>query len=538
MSLGARLSSQCTAQLWHRGPVCSAIRCLILSILAVLALAAPAMAVTPRAGSIDRSFGGGDGRVQLGLPGDQIWPSAMEVQPDGKLVVVGTLIDKAFAGRALAIRFLRDGQLDPTFGSGGVARISMPLPLNIRGVTFDSRGRLLLTGSALLEPGVQDPAVVRLLEDGAVDDSFGPGGLVTVVFDDAPYQRSDAFTNAALEPDGRIVVAGSRDTSWPHENGLTLVSRLLPDGRLDDSFDGDGRAWLTVDVPADVVIGPDATGFVLGWNQPGLDGSPLWAFRFGAGATRMPPSGGVPSPDWALYPFSRPATAVAGAILPDGNVLIIADVKRSERFRLASVRVDSDLRELRRRYAASIGVQEATFDARGALLTASEAFGSHIFLERHRGADLARDQSFGFQGQAVVNVRAPATVIGSAIHDDRLVVAAYTGRPLDEGNTVTLTAVHAHQDGSGPIVQIRRLPRHRCGRGLLRPLIRIRDESDVRVEVRVDRRAVRRSHHKRIRLRLDTGRLSPGPHKLVITARDAAGNLGRRSSTFTVCARS
>jgi hypothetical protein len=57
------------------------------------------------------------------------------------------------------------------------------------------------------------------------------------------------------------------------------------------------------------------------------------------------------------------------------------------------------------------------------------------------------------------------------------------------------------------------------------------------VEVRVDRRSVRRSRHKRIRLRLHTGRLSPGPHKLVITARDAAGNLGRFGSTFTVCAR-
>jgi hypothetical protein len=41
-----------------------------------------------------------------------------------------------------------------------------------------------------------------------------------------------------------------------------------------------------------------------------------------------------------------------------------------------------------------------------------------------------------------------------------------------------------------------------------------------------------------IRVRLDTRRLSPGPHKLVITARDAAGNLGRSGSPFTVCPRS
>lgn len=69
---------------------------LILTVLAVAALAPSVAAGAPRPGSIDRSFGGGDGRVRLKLSGERIWPSAWRVQPDGKLVVIGSLLDGVF----------------------------------------------------------------------------------------------------------------------------------------------------------------------------------------------------------------------------------------------------------------------------------------------------------------------------------------------------------------------------------------------------------------------------------------------------------
>jgi hypothetical protein len=40
-----------------------------------------------------------------------------------------------------------------------------------------------------------------------------------------------------------------------------------------------------------------------------------------------------------------------------------------------------------------------------------------------------------------------------------------------------------------------------------------------------------------MRVEIDTTRLSPGPHRLVVTARDAAGNLGRSGQSFRVCRR-
>jgi uncharacterized delta-60 repeat protein len=69
-----------------------------------------------------------------------------------------------------------------------------------------------------------------LLADGGLDVSFGTTGKVTTDFGGADDQARDV----ALQPDGKIVVAGS-------SAGRVALARYNPDGSLDTSFDGDGR---------------------------------------------------------------------------------------------------------------------------------------------------------------------------------------------------------------------------------------------------------------------------------------------------------
>jgi hypothetical protein len=108
----------------------SAIGRLVPALVMVLALSAPSAAAPPHAGSLDRSFGR-NGRLVFNLPGERMRPRAMIVQPDGKIVVAGHLTDSPnvhpgwFFGRALVVRFLPDGALDATFGDGGVARVRL-----------------------------------------------------------------------------------------------------------------------------------------------------------------------------------------------------------------------------------------------------------------------------------------------------------------------------------------------------------------------------------------------------------------------------
>ena len=90
-----------------------------------------------------------------------------------------------------------------------------------------------------------DFALMRFLPDGRPDPTFGTAGRVTTDFG-----RQEEARAVALQPDGRIVVAGRISMPVPVQGALFFVialARYMPDGSLDPTFSGDGRmeqqAW-------------------------------------------------------------------------------------------------------------------------------------------------------------------------------------------------------------------------------------------------------------------------------------------------------
>src|SRR5690349_15404212 len=83
--------------------------------------------------------------------------------------------------------------------------------------------RSLLTG--VLIAGVLSAPAAAAARGPLPDPSFGTNGSVVV-----DRSGGDGVRDLALQPDGRIVYIGNGD------EGHFLVSRLLPDGRVDDSF--------------------------------------------------------------------------------------------------------------------------------------------------------------------------------------------------------------------------------------------------------------------------------------------------------------
>ena len=78
--------------------------------------------------------------------------------------------------------------------------------------------------------------------DGALDTSFGVGGVVHVVYG----ANLEQFNDVALQPDGTILVAGTSSASTATGAGTVaahdvIVAKLLPNGSLDSSFDLDGK---------------------------------------------------------------------------------------------------------------------------------------------------------------------------------------------------------------------------------------------------------------------------------------------------------
>src|SRR5262245_7898388 len=95
-----------------------------LTLALVIALLAAAFALPTSAGAawgdLDPAFGG-DGIVNPGTGLTQ--PYATEIQPDGKVLVIGSMVSGA-TSTAYVTRLLPDGSPDPGFGTGGTFILS------------------------------------------------------------------------------------------------------------------------------------------------------------------------------------------------------------------------------------------------------------------------------------------------------------------------------------------------------------------------------------------------------------------------------
>jgi uncharacterized delta-60 repeat protein len=187
------------------------------------------------AGSLDPTFAG-RGYVATDLGGTAVNVAGLAVQPDGKIVVSGQ-VDAGFG----LVRYQSDGSLDPTFGNGGLIT-TVPSgsgqPIGGR-VLLQPDGKLVVAGDTAGN-GTRIVNVVRYTADGALDPTFGDGGVGRVDFD----MRT---MGAALQPDGKILVAGSVfDHSLPGLglDGIGLV-RFNADGTPDTGFGTNGTLHFT-----------------------------------------------------------------------------------------------------------------------------------------------------------------------------------------------------------------------------------------------------------------------------------------------------
>jgi uncharacterized delta-60 repeat protein len=194
-------------------------------------------------GHLDPSFGSG-GRVTLAFDGLYVWQHSILVTRAGKIVVGGTSYPRGWfdlSGAAIALaRLDGDGHLDRTFGKGGRLQIE-PAIGGGEALIEQPDGKLIVGG---------DPGIRRLLDDGSLDPSFGDGGLVTTR---RSPSDADSLSAVALDTEGRILSVGS---NW-YGNPNIVLMRHLPDGTLDPSFGSAGR------VITDYVGLPDYAGAVL-----------------------------------------------------------------------------------------------------------------------------------------------------------------------------------------------------------------------------------------------------------------------------------
>jgi uncharacterized delta-60 repeat protein len=203
-------------------------------------------------GSLDVTFGG-DGMVTSDFAGGNDRARAVIIQPDGKIVAAGV----AFSAACLPCdgpatdnfglaRYNPDGSLDLTFGFVGrqVTDFEFRGPDEARGVALQVDGKIVAAGVAICDPCVtpvvlHDFALARYNPDGSLDATFGGDGTVTTDF-----EVQDEAQGVALQPDGRIVAAGSAAQSSGAR--LFALARFATNGSLDTAFDGDGKVTTQI----------------------------------------------------------------------------------------------------------------------------------------------------------------------------------------------------------------------------------------------------------------------------------------------------
>jgi uncharacterized delta-60 repeat protein len=98
-------------------------------------------------GQVDSNYGQG-GELLIGGTGADYHGSALEVDAAGRLILGGMIANPD--ERVMIARILPQGQLDPTFGSGGMVAYDLGQPISeARGIAIQPNGHLLVTGYAI-----------------------------------------------------------------------------------------------------------------------------------------------------------------------------------------------------------------------------------------------------------------------------------------------------------------------------------------------------------------------------------------------------
>jgi uncharacterized delta-60 repeat protein len=292
------------------------------------------------AGSLDTSFGKG-GKATLAFPSEEAGSAGhleMAAAPGGKIVV---------AGSTKVTQLLPSGKPDPGFGRGGSVTIERPAGRTfvLADVAVDSRGRILLAGSARPQPSNSTPdpllslaMVVRLMPDGSLDSSFGKEGtLISDLGIEPPKIGTTRYIGSAVGL--RSVVVDSQDRpvlsggsvsevvscsagGAEHAISTGFVGRLTDSGALDPSF-GEGGLRQIVDfssfeqdsfTPSETLLTLGSRGF----QCVGTSGSGVVLTSFGFGGSLDPNFG------FAGFRSVGLGSVRAITVAPSGKIVLLS----------------------------------------------------------------------------------------------------------------------------------------------------------------------------------------------------------------------
>jgi uncharacterized delta-60 repeat protein len=286
-------------------------------------------------GSLDRSFGDGDGTILLvpheGWPERSVVRSGdLAIDRQGRILIAATMRDGRGRDPVTVWRFDAEGNADTSFGTGGIAahllgdssiQTAGRPGSGVGALLVDDADRAVMTGYVSHRNATRS-FLARVLPSGQLDSSFGSGGMVAGAFSGRPGDRWGYRARAlAQQADGKLVIGGGTG-----DDDRFALARYHADGRPDTAFGRDG---------------------VLTWPIAAIDGSSVRAlavhdngelavaaacgydvFRFHLLLTRFRPSGAATAPPLSSCRFESAPEKPSIPSCSEGGAARFPDVPR------------------------------------------------------------------------------------------------------------------------------------------------------------------------------------------------------------------
>ncbi|HOT92846.1 MAG TPA: delta-60 repeat domain-containing protein [Anaerolineae bacterium] len=275
------------------------------------------------AGMLDNTFGVG-GVITTDVNQTSEQANAVAIQPDGKIVVAGSAND-GIKPAIILVRYTTQGALDNGFGANGIVTTTFPEGgVSAQALALQSDGKIVAAGF-----GAGNFALARYTTSGALDSTFGAGGIVT-----ASVGTGQEWYDVAIQPDGKILVAGfCFNESYAAD---FTVARFTPEGMLDNTFGVNGVARTDLghmlDYGLALMLLSDGKIVVAGASGDYLTGNDFAMVRYTSAGTvdNTFGSNGIVFTDFGYWDYGH-----AAALQPDGKMIVAGRVSPNPASRMA-----------------------------------------------------------------------------------------------------------------------------------------------------------------------------------------------------------
>jgi len=340
---------------------------------------------------------------------------ALTMQTNGRLILVG-----ASAGDATITRLHRNGALDTSFAEDGTVKADFGSTESAQGVVVQPDGKIVIVGQIGAPPN-EDLLIARYSADGLLDTSFNGTGWRQIDFG-----GRDVAQAAVIQPDGKILVLGDQSI------GTIILARFNANGSLDTSFNGTGTLVTNLGADAlgfDLALQPDGKIVVAGKRT-----SDLLVARFEAnGQLDTGFAGGV---GWATADLGAIDNGQSVVIQPADGKIVVAGPSNDRQFVLARFTADGSVDtscdsdgKLALKPGANGQGTSVALQNNGKIVFAGSTDTGNVAVMRLNGADCSLDSSFGSSGIAIVDLGPDEFAEDTLVQPDGKIIVSGVANP-------------------------------------------------------------------------------------------------------------